>query len=107
MALQKSKELPSGSSGNYWKIISVSVDRVKLELSAKIALFKDKDSSDQGKKPLGLVHTFSGIQTKEALSGDLTGLAYDMIKTQCSGDQPSALSGKLMAYNDLVGSQDV
>ncbi len=107
MALQKTKELPSDVSGNYWKIISTSVDRLKLELSVKIALFKDKDSSDQGKMHLGKAHTFNGIQTKQALAGDLTALGYDMIKLQCSGAAPSPLSNKLMAYNDLVGSVDV
>ena len=107
MALQKSKELPSGVSGNYWKIISTSVDRLKLELSVKIALFKDKDSSDQGKINLGKVHTFSGVHGKPALAGDLTALGYEMIKLQCSGAAPSAVSGKLMAYNDLKNAIDM
>ena len=70
-------------------------------------MFKDKDSSDQGKLHLGKVHTFNGLQTKQALAGDLTALGYDMIKLQCSDNAPSAVSGKLMAYNDLVGSVDV
>lgn len=107
MALQKSKELPSGVSGNYWKIISTSVDRLKSELSVKIALFKDKAASDAGKVNLGKVHTFSGVHSKPALAGDLTELGYEMIKLQCAGAAPSVVSGKLMAYNDLKNSIDV
>jgi len=107
MALKKHKELPSGVVGEYWKIISVSADKVKSELTCRIALFKDKAASDSGKKILDLVHSFSGKKTKVELSGDLTSLAYEMVKQQCSGSAPSVLSGKLMAFNDLYGSEDI
>jgi len=106
MALQKSKELPSGVVGEYWKIIEVKVDRLKNELCVRIALFKDKAASDAGKQSLGIVHLFSGIQNEEALTGELAALGYDMIKLQLSQPPPNAVSGKLIAYNDLVGAQD-
>lgn len=106
MALKKVKELPSGVQGEYWKIVEAKADKLKLELIVKISLFKDKVASDSGKINLGLSHSFSGKQSKQALSGDLTALGYEMIKEQCLGNSPSAISGKLMAYNDLKNSED-
>jgi hypothetical protein len=106
MALQKLKELPSGASGNYWKIISAQADRLNPQLIVKIALFKDKAASDASKQSMQ-VHTFSGAKTKQELEGNLVELGYDMIKAQCAGAAPSAISGKLMAYNDLKNALDV
>jgi len=107
MALQKTKELLSGVSGNYWKIISVHCDRLKLTLSCDIALFKDKPASDAGKPHMGLTHSFDSVKTKAQLAGDLTELAYQMITAQTAGVAPSIMSGKVIAYNDLKNSINI
>lgn len=106
MALKKEKELPSGVSGEYWKIVSVQLDRIKLELTVKIALFKDKAASDIGKQAMGVSHSFSGIITKSQTEGDLVTAGYTMIKAQIAGEAPSVMSGKLLAYNDLKNAID-
>ena len=104
MALEKVKELPSGVEGEYWKIIQATVDKTKMELTVKISLFKDHAASSAGKKPMGLIHSFSGIFSNEQLSGNLVELGYEMIKDQCAASAPGIASGKLMAYNDLKNS---
>lgn len=106
MALQKDKELPSGVEGNYWKIIEARAEKKSSELVVKIALFKDKASSDSGKQHLGIVHSFNGVKTSQELLGNLFELGYNMIKSQCAGSAPNAMTGKLMAYNDLKNSID-
>ena len=42
MALQKTKQLPSGAEGNYWKVVQVSADKLKLELTVRVSLFLSK-----------------------------------------------------------------
>jgi hypothetical protein len=59
MAIQKDKVLPNGSEGNYWRIISISLDREALVATGRIALFKDKATSDAGLPHLGMIKTFS------------------------------------------------
>jgi hypothetical protein len=48
MALQKSKTLENGTSGEYWKIISVTIYDKKID-SIKIGLWKNKTASDDSK----------------------------------------------------------
>lgn len=107
MALQKSKELPSGVSGNYWKIIQPIPDPINLQLSVKVALYKDQETAEAKKQNLGIVHSFVFSVTKEQLLGNLFSLGYTLIKAQCAGAAPSPMSGKLMAHNDLKNAIDV
>lgn len=106
MALKKAKELPSGIVGEYWKIIEAKADKKSSQLIVRIALFKDKQASDGGMQNLGIIHLFSGVKTSQELLGNLFELGYNMIKEQCSGTAPSAITGKLKAYNDLKNSID-
>lgn len=106
MALKKVKELPSGATGEYWKIISVVADRSKLELTCRIALFKNKEASDAGKPHLGLVHSFTKPITKTESEDNLVEKSYVYIKQQIQGQSPSNLSPKKLAYNDLQGAVD-
>lgn len=105
MALKKVKELPSGVSGEYWKVIQVSADRLGLKLSAKIALFKDKAASDAGKQHLGLILSTEKQYTKEQLAGDLTALAYLMFKDKAANPNLVLNSDNMIRVN-LQGSED-
>jgi len=58
MAIQKSKTLSNGASGDYWRILEVSIDRQHMSVSGRIALFKDKATSDAGAGPLGAEKLF-------------------------------------------------
>lgn len=59
MAIGKSKTMENGASGNYWRIISIYIDRQNLRIHGTIGLFKDQATSAAGKPPLGEVKTFS------------------------------------------------
>lgn len=76
MAIIKSKTLPNGSSGNYYKITSLSLDKEQLELTIKLSLFKDKTTSDSGLPSLKLHKTLKCSITKEQSVGDLLALGY-------------------------------
>lgn len=53
MALQLEKELDNGVSGDYWKIINISLSNKRLDIS--IGLYVDKVTRDGGKKPLDVI----------------------------------------------------
>ena len=59
MAIQKEKTMNNGSVGNYWRVLSVNIDRQRLTLGGRIALFKDQATSDAGGEPLGCVKVFN------------------------------------------------
>lgn len=84
MAIQKSKTLANGASGNYWKITSESYDKPSFKCSWIITLFCDKAHADAGAPSLGFSKTYTHTATKEELSGDRTALGYKKIKEKAS-----------------------
>lgn len=84
MALQKSKTLSNGSSGDYWKIIEMSCDRQRMKCTFKIALFMSKDIAMARSGDLGIIKTFSFSATREQLAGDLAALGYALIKAKAN-----------------------
>lgn len=59
MAIRKAKTLSNGTSGDYWRILNIVIDRESLNATGRIALFKDAATSASGGKHLGLIKTFS------------------------------------------------
>ena len=106
MALKKTKELPSGVTGEYWKVTGIYVDREKLTLTATISLFKDKAASDAGKSNLGICGTFSKVFTKEELMNDVVPMAYLMVKELANDPRPSIFRGINASCNDLKNAID-
>lgn len=58
MAIQKTKVMANGHSGNYWRMLSIHLDRQSLKAVGRIALFKDKETSDAGGQPMGCIKDF-------------------------------------------------
>jgi len=56
MALQKDYETSEGYTANYWRITAVHLTAKNMADSFKIALYKDKDSRDDGKNIIMLKH---------------------------------------------------
>ncbi len=52
MALEKSFELPTGVSGNYWKITQATFDYLTSTLECIVKLYKDAAARAAGKEPL-------------------------------------------------------
>lgn len=109
MALQKEKQLANGTSGNYWKITSVTADKEKLKLHVIISLYVSKQVADSGAPNLKVSHSFQDYFTKQQLSGDLTALGYNLVKSKISGDEPNGVSKpmELRAHRDLHGAGDI
>lgn len=59
MAIQKEKTTNNGSVGNYWRILSINIDRQALHITGRIALFKDQATSNAGGQPLGCIKVFT------------------------------------------------
>ena len=49
MALQKSIELPSGITANYWKIISLSFNYIAEQTQIRVAGYSSKQAREDGK----------------------------------------------------------
>lgn len=113
MAIQKTKSLPNGSTGNYWKITSETCDRLKLTCAYVITLFTDKTHADNGSPSLGLSKKYVFTCTKGELAQDLTALGYDKIKTKAASIvTPPTIRGittpaPYMYDSDLSGGTDV
>jgi len=84
MAIQKSKILKSGATGNYWKITRESYDKMGLSCIYEISLFFDKAQADNNGVGLGCSKIYKHTATKEELSGDRTALGYSIIKAQAN-----------------------
>lgn len=54
MALIKNKELNNGFSGEYWRIIDISISYLSKYSHITLSLYKDKLSRDNGLQPISV-----------------------------------------------------
>jgi hypothetical protein len=114
MAIQKEKTLSNGVTGNYWRILSVFLDRQNLKAHGQIGLFIDKAASDAGKKPIGAIKNFSfALNMAEFLaSANAITYIYSKIKAKAETEilydiQGNLLEAPLLTDPDLAGGIDV
>ena len=110
MALKKTKTLPSGVSGEYWKIISETYDRINHQVTWQIALFKDQ--AHRTGEHLGIIKQFSRSINAEEATGNRTALGYNTIKQQSSEMITCGVSGlplpePIARDPDLCDAEDV
>lgn len=86
MAIQKEKVLKSGAVGNYWRIISITIDRQNLSVIGTIGLFKDKNASDTGKQPMPLIKAFRFPLVMLEIAPPVDIIAYVYTKIQAAAD---------------------
>lgn len=79
MAIQKSKTLANGATGNYWKVTQAKVDKQAMKVRATMSLFVDQAHSVIAS--LNSNKIFNISVTKAQLSGDVIALCYTQIKT--------------------------
>ena len=83
MAIEKQKTLNNGSSGNYWRIISITANTVSLKMSGQLGLFKDKNFSDSGGSTLMVKHfTFPFTRQEFIEAENIIALTYTKIMEQ-------------------------
>lgn len=113
MAIEKSKTLPNGASGNYWRITQLDIDKVTLSMNCTISLFFDHAHSTSKAPNLGLNKQFKFSVLREDLNGDVTALAYTKIKDAAAAmytPLPSSIDTDPQPRQfdpDLVGGVDV
>lgn len=61
--------MDNGAQGDYWRITRIVIDIQALTAVGRIALFKDKATSDAGKPPLGMEKAFQFSFTLSELTG--------------------------------------
>lgn len=93
MAIQKSKTLANGATGDYWRIIDISIDRQNLRISGRLALFKDAATSAAGAPPPGGKKTFH----------------FDLVMSEFIAypDVISFMYSKIMAYAESTIDYDI
>ena len=87
MALQKEKTLANGISGDYWKIVEISLNRLQKKARCLISLFKDAAHKDTS--PVGPSLQFEFALTDQEMAGDITAVLYAKIKTYANSDIPN------------------
>lgn len=111
MALLKSKTLKDGTTGEYWKIIGILVDRFAKAAKFEIALFQSQAAAQAGATPMQMRKTKAFMMTSEELAGDITAVGYEKIKSQAAVMLDKDLAGKpcepYPADADLVGATDI
>lgn len=114
MAIQKTKTMSNGAVGNYWRIMSINIDRQNLRIAGKIALFKDAAASAAGSPPLGEQKTFrfDFTMAEFAASPNAIAFVYNKIKAIAAVEITHDLAGNeletpRLTDPDLVGGVDV
>lgn len=97
MAIIKSKTLANGSSGNYWRILNITIDRQGFKVNTQVALFKDQATSDAGHGHLGLIKNFSfNFSMSEIGSQNIITYMYGKILTAANTMITRDVQGRLL-----------
>lgn len=107
MALQKTKSLDNGTTGDYWKITSIIYNRSASRLAVIITLFLDK-SHGIAFKGLNYFKSYSFPITLDDATGNVIQFAYDQIKiaaNQAANNPPPMF--KDSPDTDLSDAEDV
>lgn len=99
MAIQKSKTLPSGVTGDYWRITIITIDRQRLKIKGQIALFINAAASNEGKTPIGAYKSFEFPLVMEEIAPPTNLIAYVYGKIIAAA---SVVVTKDFAGNDLA-----
>lgn len=88
MALELAHEMPSGVSGNYWRIVSLQLQKKQNTTTVSLGLFLDHAASDADKALLHDVsYTWAGadnpctVAAMDVADSNPYKLAYDKLKT--------------------------
>lgn len=81
MALELSKELLTGVSGNYWKIINVN-HSPGVSSEIRLGLFVNKEASDSNKVAMEIVNLplNTPLSLSEITDKNLIAASYDRVK---------------------------
>lgn len=105
MALSKSKTLPNGAIGSYWRIMSATLNKQTMTVTCHVELCMDQAHNTS---PLGCAKTYIYTVNKTQSEGDLVAQGYAYIKTKAASQAPNLGSSGTHTYDtDLSGATDV
>lgn len=112
MAIQKSKTLPNGVTGDYWRITQVSIVSTNMTFNVTISLFLSQAAFMAGAKPLTSNKIYRLTFTGPDLVGDIIATTYGKVKAQASATVTRSITGAILSppgvYDpDLDGGTDV
>lgn len=108
MAIQKTKVLSNGISGNYWKITELHIFRLVNTIHYSITLFHNSLAT----LPLPLSKQYKFLLTDEELDGDLIEIGYLKIKEKAQTLVDTDIYGQpidppIPFDPDIAGGDDV
>lgn len=109
MAITKAKTMANGAQGDYWRILTITLDRQTFTATGQIALFKDQATSNAGAPHLGLIKTFKFPYTNMALMAAPSIIAFvygkimDQAEVMVSVDLSGASVTPHYADPDIAG----
>lgn len=104
MAIQNSKTLKSGVSGNYWKITKLNIDLVALVTTIEISLYLDSTHGNDGVSgPIFKKTYITSVTLQQIMQGSITNL-YNNILAKANSLVPNVGSdGTHIFDTDLAG----
>lgn len=81
MALQKTKEMSTGLSGNYWRVLTMLLQRTTDMAEIGVALYKDATARQAGKEPMAVsYHSVAMSLADLQEADDAVEAAYSALK---------------------------
>ncbi len=104
MAIQKTKTLPNGVTGDYWRLSMFHVDIDKLRVEFVISLFVDSTHGTNGSAPLMSKRYKFPVNPQQLATGSLS-TAYQRILDQANVeiDDPFNPGQTILFDSDLAG----
>lgn len=109
MALQKAKTLPSGETGDYWRVSYLTFSRRGMKLDIQLSLYKSAAVAATEAPPFPFTYSFSFVITQQEIVGNLVAMAYAKIKAAVA-ELHTPINGQgdpVSYYPDLIGAVDV
>lgn len=111
MALQKSKTLSNGATGDYWRVTNATFNRETCIVSCNLALYTSQAVANSANKHLGLIKHFRFSVNPAELSGSIVALVYgrirDLAETLVTTDALGNPIDEQPYDPDLAGAIDV
>lgn len=104
MAIQNSKKLKNGITGNYWKITKLNLDLVLLTTTIEMSLYIDSVHGNDGvSSPIYKKVINATITLQQVMSGSVPGI-YNNILAKANTQVPNILDEGTHIFDaDLAG----
>lgn len=108
MAIQNSKTLPSGVTGNYWKLTKLHIDLIALVSNFEISLYIDSTHGNDGvSTPIHRKTYVTSITLAQVMAGSIANLYANLLAKANSSVPNIDDSGTHIFDPDLAGGSIV